>query len=92
MKTICKNKILVLLSALVVLFCGIFGVKALIKDELPTFESPNNGNSGNGKSGHCDNFSALIIKFACNCFILRYFLVFFVLFISFVINYWKKFV
>ena len=41
---------------------------ALIKDDLPTFERPKSGNSGYIKSGHCDNFSALIIKFACNCF------------------------
>ena len=34
MKTIFKNKILVLLSALVVLFCGVLGVKALTRDEL----------------------------------------------------------
>ena len=56
--------------------------KAFIKEDLPTFERPNNGNSGNGKSGHCESFSALIIKFACSCFIFTILFRFLLLFYS----------
>ena len=52
-------------------FPGVFEVLAsfllleslFIKLDFPTLERPRRANSGRLKVGHCDNFSALIIKF-----------------------------